>query len=127
MVRRHLHNNMVQALLTEPLIAHMVGMVGLDKPNVHTIWGDFSAIKGIRHKNNAVWIAKVNDPVLMGFWQSMRKKGKGSADAVPLTQFWAVGERYCLASVTGDCRRLRIHKKQNPFRTHRGAHIATYV
>ena len=113
-LRRHLHNNMVYALLTDPLTAHMVGVVGSEKRNVINIWGDFSAISGIRHANHPVWIANTNDPILKDMWHSIRRKSAySSSDLVPMTQFWAAGERYCLASATWDCRALRVLQKKS--------------
>ena len=62
--------------------------------------------------NSAIWIANIENPLLLKIRDIIRgKRTTQFPDTVAMNTFRVAGDRYCLVSATSDCNVLRVNSR----------------
>lgn len=100
--RRLWHQNMVFRMFAEPILGHVVGVVGQSTKAGTRLWGDFRVLKDVPGLRFCpCWAANVENELLRQNYYSLRSEAFRASQQT-VAQFWAAGRRISCLSFSPD-------------------------
>ena len=107
--RRVIHQNVVYEMLANPILAHLVAIVGAPQKNGGIrVWGDFRVLRevhGVRHC--PFWAAKLDNPQLVANYRRLWAQDWSTEQI--LHEFWQAGRRVGCLAFSPDGRSMVMH------------------
>ena len=100
--RRVWHQNMLYQMFAEPILSHVVGVVGQSTKAGTRIWGDFRTVKNVPGLRFCpCWAASLSNEILVQNYQNLWwDEFRNSQQTV--SQFWQAGRRISCLSFSPD-------------------------